>query len=531
MKFVRNSASTIYTLLVVLLKLHPAFGQCPLCSDGNQPTNLNEELRNGLGTCESLTATNETTALTADSDECYRRQLIGYHECGCPTMPRRPPGTCNLCVDPADTPDLDAFQHAYNPNRKCIDLAEDIVGLAEDDFACKKIQYTGFRHCGCSAYPSLPKDGHCTLCPDGSAPEFPKKSVREGGTFTCAQWADEVPFFEDYPEECLETWEKAGSVCGCRAATASCSICGTKGVLNPSASVELEDGETVNCQILANRGEQGILDATKCRVYQYLAREVCCGEAVACTLCEDGSKVPDPFEKAGSSSTNVCGSADGIFNDFPEASAFCDIGQAFIGTICGCDNPIAVQSTEVCNICEENEVFAESAITTATLTGVERSCPNAVSNANFAVAQGYATCTDLQRQYSKDCCKSRNAIDSGMNVTTSPSPAAAQSANSSAGTGVIVGGAIGGLAFFCLALLGFTVFLKKKRWSNDRTKRKEDPPTCSPEWPAPGTVLAEDVQALPTTSLPVHHAEAHVIDGPSFKDQARSVEGGKDAKV
>ena len=126
-----------------------------------------------------------------------------------------------------------------------------------------------------------------------------------------------------------------------------------------------------------------------------------------CTLCEDGSMVPNPdFQIVPQAN---CAGVEAFVNA-SEPPETCPARQAAAGVYCGCDNPIAVQN--VCRICGGDTWLPDPG--------------RAVNASGFAeniqcgtaeyTAYNSSNCTEYQTIFGDDCCMS----DPTMTGTDAP---------------------------------------------------------------------------------------------------------------
>lgn len=165
---------------------------------------------------------------------------------------------------------------------------------------------------------------------------------------------------------------------------------------------------TPACQLLVFAANN-VDDATgdECRGIQYQGvTEGCCDTPPEfCNLCEQGGNVPVPDELA---SSLTCSEVGGLAAFMPENGVECTDYQATYGVYCGCDNPVAVQSSS-CNLCQNRgpilhrkEVpapqfqFKENA-------PADRFCGVLEYFAQFST-NPFATCEEYQDAFANDCC-------------------------------------------------------------------------------------------------------------------------------
>ena len=135
-----------------------------------------------------------------------------------------------------------------------------------------------------------------------------------------------------------------------------------------------------------------------------------------CTLCEDGSDLPEPFMAVGSGSSSsgrLCAQyqADAVWDD-PDN---CPLWQQTIGIYCGCGNTpqLVTDDKEICRICDgddENNLLTLDALlevsveptTHSEQSSGSKSCGELEFEANFLVG---ADCNQYLALYRQECCK------------------------------------------------------------------------------------------------------------------------------
>jgi len=198
--------------------------------------------------------------------------------------------------------------------------------------------------CGYCAVPTDEVATTCVLCPTGSVPSFPPDTpltLSDGTPSTCGEVNYLSQFERIFSDKCLELQAMA-PYCGCE--PTSCEICpdGTA-MSDPSKwsfAAEMPCGDVVkNSAQLDPTGED-------CRTMQTIVMGECGCQYVppfepGCTLCSDGSVVPDPsFQLFPGDELSTCGlySWYATLPPFDAGGEQCTAMQSTFGAACGCDD-------------------------------------------------------------------------------------------------------------------------------------------------------------------------------------------------
>lgn len=427
-----------FSLTYFLLLCGTAVGQCPLCYDGSDPPDPSFVPGGRLGdlTCASLSFGASVPAPEEDGPTCEDWILIGM-QCGCPV----PPGGCPLCYDGSLPP---VFEKEVL-NSTC-GIFTSAAGSSYSDGqtpSCEQWLQIGIL-CDCPV-----PDGACGLCEDGSP--VPEQDLMIG-LDRCADVIALASFSEG--EECSAWQATAGVYCGCNNPVASegyCRICGDGNLLPDPGFVpavgdntqrscgQLEfNREGVSCDELQNQyadaccsclfcsdgstppdleaipDDPAFGNATCGQLYErsmnpstdescdfFLQAGVACGcplPASACTLCEDGTDLPDPERVLVS---RTCQEFAIIALSAPQTE--CTAFQATIGNYCGCTNPVS--STGYCRICGEDTPLPDPAVTAFVDTdGNAISCAEVELNLDSPIS-----CEDVKK-FSQTCCNSSPVV-------------------------------------------------------------------------------------------------------------------------
>jgi hypothetical protein len=168
--------------------------------------------------------------------------------------------------------------------------------------------------------------------------------------------------------------------------------------------------ETWTCQS-AFELEDLTLPSDNCTFWQSRGEVICqCAEGPPevneCTLCEDGSALPNPLLAA--IPGKICAQLQ--VDAKRDQAEFCIAYQQTIGVYCGCDNPLATAAgQEVCRLCgdtsgDTTQIMADSMKMVSLMADngntVEASCGQLEFSANLPGED----CSDFQLLYSESCC-------------------------------------------------------------------------------------------------------------------------------
>ena len=157
-------------------------------------------------------------------------------------------------------------------------------------------------------------------------------------------------------------------------------------------------GTQQTCAFVDSLGDlTGTIDPDDCDFYRNLGQYACmCKKGTPppsgniCTLCEDGSALPNPSKKVMEnlrcSSFQTSAKSDEVKT--------CVKYQGGIGTYCGCDNPVA--DTKVCRLCEGKKLLPSPNRVVKNMTCIEHEF-----TANFAKG-----CAATRANVGKACCAS-----------------------------------------------------------------------------------------------------------------------------
>jgi hypothetical protein len=148
------------------------------------------------------------------------------------------------------------------------------------------------------------------------------------------------------------------------------------------------------------------LPADNCTFWQSRGEVICqCAEEAPetneCTLCEDGSALPNPLLPATPEETCAEVQVDAKRGE----AGVCIVYQQTIGIYCGCDNPQATSAgQEVCRVCGGETNLPDPLIMASLVTDngdiIEASCVEL----EFAANLPGADCSDFQILYTEGCC-------------------------------------------------------------------------------------------------------------------------------
>jgi hypothetical protein len=370
-------------------------------------------------------------SITQNNMECPLTQIQGFISCGCPTAPEAPgPGSCPFCADGSGLKDEFAdteviVNEETGETATCGQLAL-AFPFFEDEFSCVFTQFAFSAQCGCSS-----ELGACSFCADGSDPAEGFEDVvaltddEDGSETTCADLAFGLPFLpvdDDFPAICSGVQFATYTSCGCAAlpeSTGSCSFCADGSELPESFKDVLVTVDDYGTEITCAQFAAGTFflpedDIETCAGVQFLASTSCGCPAPTggCTLCADGSAVPDESLELFPDST--CGelSFQANFIDADECSAL----QVTAGIYCGCDSTVE----NVCRVCGGTQLLPEVG-RPIIFEGEEEVCGYAEFMANTMPEM----CSSMQETYGPQCCFTEVSANSTTTIpsnTTSKAP-------------------------------------------------------------------------------------------------------------
>lgn len=353
----------------------PPPGGCPLCHDGSLPPVFEKEVLDS--TCGIFVSTAGNPNTDAEAPTCDQWLRIGVL-CDCPV----PDGSCNLCEDGSPIPEPDRMLGLD----RCFDVTA-VAAFAEGQ-ECSAWQATAGVYCGCNN--PVASEGYCRICGDGNLLPDPGfvPLVANNTERSCGQ----LEFNRD-GLSCDELQNQYSEAC------CSCHFC-YDGSEPPDLQTIPDDpafgGAT--CKELYERSMVPSADVS-CEFYNQAG--LSCGCPVpssSCSLCEDGSDLPDSELVLVS---RTCQDFETIAMSSPrtECSAF----QATIGVYCGCTNPIA--SEGYCRVCGDDTPLPDpSVIAYVDASGNEVSCGEVELNIDSPTS-----CEAVQR-FSQTCCNSMSSV-------------------------------------------------------------------------------------------------------------------------
>lgn len=413
-----------------LLFLGSVTGQCPLCFDGSEPPDPSFTPGGRLGdfTCAALSY--GASVPDPDGPTCEDWILIGM-QCGCPV----PPGGCLLCHDGSLPPVFE--KEVLNSTCGIFTSAAGSPNSDAEAPSCDQWLQIGLL-CDCP----VPEDA-CNLCEDGTPLPEPDRMI---GVDRCSDVTAVASFSEG--QECSAWQATAGVYCGCNNPVVSegyCRICGNGNLLPDPGFVPLVAGNTerncgqlefnrdgLSCEELQNQYSEACCSCQFCydgseppnletipddpvfggatcgELYQrsmvpsadascefFLQAGMSCGcpvQQTACSLCEDGSDLPNPELVLVS---RTCQEFGTMALSAPQAE--CTAFRATIGNYCGCANPIS--SEGYCRICGGDTPLPDpSATAYVDAAGNAISCGEVELNLESPIS-----CADVQ-SFSQACC-------------------------------------------------------------------------------------------------------------------------------
>eukprot|EP00978_Attheya_sp_CCMP212_P044600 scaffold316032_cov53-Attheya_sp.AAC.1 len=407
-------------------------GSCSFCTDGS---GLKDEFADteliDQDTGDTVTCGEVALVFPFLEEEFFCLSLRSEYstQCGCSSEPE--PG-CSFCADGSDPAvgfeDVIAFVEDNGENTTCADLAFGLPFLPVDDNIaeiCTGVQLATFTSCGCPAPPEGP--GSCSFCADGSDPAEGFEDVvvvdeadGEAAT-TCADLALGLPFLpidDTTPVICTGVQLATFASCGCPVppeGSGSCSLCAdgsdpAEGFEDVIAFVEDNGDETTCADLALGLPFLPANDTTPeiCTSIQFQTFTSCGCPALptgACTLCADGSAVPDESLELLPDAT--CGELS--ISAAPSGPEECTAFQVTAGIYCGCDVNAISTVENICRLCGGTKLLPEIS-RQIQFEGEAEPC----GFVEFSANQN-ETCSSFQETYGPQCCSSV------VSTTTSPS--------------------------------------------------------------------------------------------------------------
>jgi hypothetical protein len=245
-------------LIALLLVQEKVMGQCPLCSDGSEPPDLNviPFPQESSTTCGDFLAFAGVPSTDPQAPTCEQWLITGAF-CGCPPAPDENASCMGLCYDGSLPPDL-TLAPEYFGGPTCgqyVNFAA-TIDVDADDITCAEVYGEGL-WCGCPVPPVK-----CNLCEDGSDLLNPDLEIVPDET--CLSLSYYATFEEG--DECTAYQATVGVYCGCTNPIASagyCRICGGDTMLPDPGTVAYmdEDGFDVSCGLAELNEELETCDA------------------------------------------------------------------------------------------------------------------------------------------------------------------------------------------------------------------------------------------------------------------------------
>mmetsp|Transcript_61821 Transcript_61821/g.170952 ORF Transcript_61821/g.170952 Transcript_61821/m.170952 type:complete len:260 (-) Transcript_61821:176-955(-) len=162
--------------------------------------------------------------------------------------------------------------------------------------------------------------------------------------------------------------------------------------------------DTWTCQSAFDLGNL-TLPVENCTFWQSRGEIICqCAEGPPetndCTLCEDGSTLPEPLLEV--LPGKMC--AEVQVDAKRDEVDTCIVYQQTIGIYCGCDNPQAISpGQEVCRLCGDR-LLPEPLTLVSLVTPDNAQVDTACVELEFAANLPGGDCSELQLLYSESCC-------------------------------------------------------------------------------------------------------------------------------
>lgn len=169
----------------------------------------------------------------------------------------------------------------------------------------------------------------------------------------------------------------------------------------------VDDGQNVTCYNFLQDAAAISEDDDSCAVLQSLGAALCgCPipeSSPPCTLCSDGSPIPDPSKTIGQEAF-TCGAIERYVQTDTRPGA-CQAYQATAGAYCGCPppTPAAEESpSELCNLCESHSLPDPGRLARddGHEIGGYRTCASIEFDATFFQSK----CSSYRKQFSSHCC-------------------------------------------------------------------------------------------------------------------------------
>lgn len=163
--------------------------------------------------------------------------------------------------------------------------------------------------------------------------------------------------------------------------------------------------DTWTCQSAYDLGNL-TLPADNCTFWQSRGEVICqCAEGPAetneCTLCEDGSSLPDPLLEV--VPDRIC--AEIQVDAIRDEAELCVVYQQTLGVYCGCDNPEATSAgQEVCRLCGGTTPLPNPLTMVPVLSSTNEVVETSCVELEFAANLPGVGCSEFQQLYEEICC-------------------------------------------------------------------------------------------------------------------------------
>jgi len=206
-----------------------------------------------------------------------------------------------------------------------------------------------------------------------------------------------------------------------------CSPCfGGQDLTNPDVIFNVDHGETMTCEYVSDLAVMYSSNDEVCPQIQVVGHAFCgCPSSPpdSCTLCSDGSVVPDPnmiIEPFGDANSYTCGElVVGLLElDADDDADLCSVYQNTVGVLCGC--PTSPDPPLTCDLCPPGSVLSNPDDDINVVEG--ETCGGAAIYAGYIPASD-ESCASIRDEASlAGCCSDTWPSDSpGVMQTAAPS--------------------------------------------------------------------------------------------------------------
>jgi hypothetical protein len=271
------------------------------------------------------------------------------------------------------------------------------------------------------------KGQSCSLCPDGSTPEFNETTT---GSTTCTDLVAQVSVLSNSSDACLQV-QTSSADCGCNV----CTLCAGgeefqgDGIFGtPAANEQVFRCSDIAAMIIASE------TSSETCTYHQAAAALYCGctsvpeyyaGAPDCTLCPGNANPSVPGAIVPGADNMTCATFQKLVPNLFTASS-CFMVEEATKAACGCPAPAT------CTLCLNNATVVDPTVVIQASSGQNLTCGKLEETAGYlkagaSLAEFESTCRAFRAEYTIPCCPATLVSTPTMPTPLTTSPVAAPS--------------------------------------------------------------------------------------------------------